>query len=314
MELPVTFDDLSRYSGTTPYYNKDGEDTLWETLLYGPADRAQLFEGLVLTYAYLKVVGDTRVVKHLVADRVDLCTWGNTYPYRVRILNTLNDNHDYFYVKKADASRLYGLELEHMLSPHRIDFLTDGETVVEQHVAGVPGERFIESYLQDSRLNAVRLAKEFVKFNERCLVRLLGDMHAGNYVVDVTPDLDDISYTLRAMDFDQQSYDGRLRVYLPQYYRENNPIVYLGMECMTPETSTQYRKEECSLIGNRAELSRKRLGRLLEAMQRSPLAPRENVVRLREELGNHWKTNVFGNCESMGALVGASIELVLAKK
>lgn len=309
-DLPVTFDDLGRYVDSIPYYNKDGEDTLWESLIYSPTEREQILDGLVQTYALLKVVGDRRFMKHLVADRIDLCTWGNTFPYRVRIRNTLNDNHDYIYVKKADSSRIFGLELEHLLSPHRIDFLSDGQTVIEEHVSGIPGEKFVASHLDDGHLNPVRLAKEFVKFNERCIVRLLGDMHAGNYVVDVTPDLDDVSYTLRAMDFDQQSYDGRVRVYLPQYYRENNPIVYLGMKCMTPETSTQYREEERTLIGNRAAMEENRLRLLLAAMETAELAPWKNVLQLRAELGEYWKTRAFEHCESMGALVWASLELL----
>ncbi len=308
--LPVTFGDLGRYVDSISCYNKDGEDTLWETVLYGATERAAIFDGLVQTYALLKVVGDRRFMKHLVTDRIDICTWGNTHPFRVRILNTLNGNHDYIYVKKADASRIYGLELEHMLSPHRIDFLTDGETVIEEHVSGIPGEIFIQSYLEDKNLNPVRLAKEFVKFNERCIVRLLGDMHAGNYVVDVTPDLDDVSYTLRAMDFDQQSYDRRARVYLPQYYRQNNPIVLLGMKCMTTETSKQYREEERTMIGNRAAIERDRLERLLAVMEQAELAPPENVVNLREELGEYWKIDAFAGCSSMGALVRTSLGLL----
>ncbi len=310
IELPVTFEDLGRYVDSIPVYNKDGEDTLWETAIYPPTERALILDGLVQTYALLKVVGDRRFMRHLVADRIDICAWGNTNPFRVRILNTLNDNHDYIYIKKADASRIYGLELEHLLSPHRIDFLTDGKTVVEEHVSGIPGENFIAQYLDDKNLNEVRLAKEFVKFNERCIVRLLGDMHAGNYVVDVTPDLDNVAYTLRAMDFDQQSYDGRCRVYLPQYYRQNNPIVFLGMRTMTKETFKQYREEERVLIGHRAEMEHERLRHLLSIMEADDLAPIENVHKLRGELGQHWKTDVFGRCESMGALVRASLGLV----
>lgn len=309
-ELPVSFDDLGRYVDSVPCYNKDGEDTLWETLIYAPSERTAIFEGLAQTYALLKVVGDRRFMKHVVIDRIDLCTWGNTFPYRARVLNTLNDNHDYIYVKKADASRLFGLELEHLLSPHRIDFLSDGETVIEQHVSGIPGERFVASYLDRNHLNPVRLAKEFVKFNERCIVRLLGDMHAGNYVVDITPDLDDVSYTIRAMDFDQQSYDGRVRVYLPQYHRPNNPIVIIGMECTTPETSIQYREEERTLISKRAAMEIERLLALLAAMESIQLAPRKNVLQLRGELGEYWRTNAFDRCESMGSLVRASLSLL----
>ena len=177
--LPVAFDDLSRYTESIPVYNKRGDDTLWETVLYSATERETIDRALVKTYATLKVKGDISLVEHLVTDRVDICTWGNTQPFRVRILNTLNENFDYFYVKRADASRLYGLELEHILSPNRIEFMFDGDTVVEEHIAGLPGHEFIKGYLNHSHLDEVRLAKEFVKFNERCFLRLLGDMHAG---------------------------------------------------------------------------------------------------------------------------------------
>ena len=75
------------------------------------------------TYAALRSGGDLSTVEHLYVDRVDLCLYGNTLPFRVRIVNRLNENFDYFYVKRADASRVYGLELEHVLSPNAVHFL-----------------------------------------------------------------------------------------------------------------------------------------------------------------------------------------------
>jgi hypothetical protein len=67
------------------------------------------------------------------------------------------------------------------------------------------------------------LPKEFVKFNERCFVRLLGDMRSYNFVVNITPDIEDYQYRIRAIDFDQQSYEGRRNLYLPQFFKENLP-------------------------------------------------------------------------------------------
>src|SRR5690606_38551539 len=132
--------------------------------------------------ARLRVRGDDSLMRHLVTDRVDVCSYGNTQPFRVRIRNKINENFDYFYVKRADASRIYGLELEHILSPNRIAFLHDEDTLIEEHVSGIPGDVFCAEYLQHDRLDEVRVAKEFVKFNERCFLRLLGDMHSGNWV------------------------------------------------------------------------------------------------------------------------------------
>lgn len=57
---------------------------------------------------------------------------------------------------------------------------------MEEHIAGVPGDVFIRDYLGRDDLNRVRIAKEFVKFSERCFIRLLGDMRSYNYVMDVT--------------------------------------------------------------------------------------------------------------------------------
>ena len=308
--IPIHFEDLGRYQETVSVYDKHGRDTLWETVLYGGVDRERISKSLVETYASLKVMGDMSLMKHLVTERVDVCTWGNTKPYRIRILNTLNENFDYFYIKKADASRIYGLELEHILSPSRIEFLCDGDTVVEQHVSGIPARDFIKDYLTDSKLDEVRLAKEFVKFNERCLLRLLGDMHAGNFVVDITPDFDETVYSLRAIDFDQQSYDGRCHVYLPQYYKVNNPLVFLSMRCMTEETYAQYRNEERTLMGNRARVEKDRLDSLLESMCEENLAPRQNVQHLRADLAEYHKDQRFLGAESMGDLVRCSLALL----
>jgi hypothetical protein len=305
--LPVRYQDLLRYGDTTPVYDKRGRDTLWETCLYPSSERRQIHRALVRIYAMLRVHGDTSLMRHLVTDRVDVCSYGNTQPFRVRILNTLNENFDYFYIKRADASRIYGLELEHLLSPNRIDFLYDDETLIEEHISGIPGDVFCKYHLSDAHLDEVRLAKEFVKFNERCFVRLLGDMHSGNWVVDMTPDFDETVYRIRAIDFDQQSYEGRYRVYMPQYYRENNPIIELGVKCMTPETVRQYQQEERTLIVHRARSERQRLDDLLTVMKKDRISTPERVEELREGLGYHYQDGKFVHCQSMGELVEYSL-------
>jgi hypothetical protein len=306
-DLPVRYEDLTRYGDTTPVYDKHGRDTLWETVLYPPSERRHIHQALVETYAELKVKGDARLMRHLATDRIDVCSYGNTQPFRARIVNRVNENFDYIYIKRADASRLYGLELEHLLSPNRIEFLIDGETIVEEHIVGIPGDVFCRDYLSDAHLDGVRLAKEFVKFNERCFARLLGDMHAGNYVVTVIPDFDETQYRLRAIDFDQQSHEGRYRVYMPQYYRENNPIIEMGIKCMTPESVRQYQQEERTLLVHRARTEEARLQSLLTVMSADRIAPLENVSLLAEGLAGHYDDPSFAPLQSMGALVRRSI-------
>jgi hypothetical protein len=189
MDLPVTYEDMLKYEDSFPLISKSGEDTLWQTLIYEQQFGRALYDGLKKIYVLLRSGGDESILPNLYIDRVDFCTFGNTKPMRVRIVNQYNDNHDYFYVKKADASRVYGLELEELLSPNHINFLVHEDTLIEEHIIGVPGDDFIRDYLPHPDLHEVRLAKEFIKFNERSFVRLLGDMRAYNYVVEVTPAL-----------------------------------------------------------------------------------------------------------------------------
>ncbi len=135
----------------------------------------------------------------------------------------------------------------------------------------------MRDHLQGSVFNHIRLAKEFVKFNERCFVRLLGDMRSYNFVVAVTPDIEGSQFRLRAIDFDQQSYEGRQNFYLPQYFRENNPIIFLGIEHMEPETVKQYQLEERSLIAARAKVEWSRLSELLTIMRTDAISPSDKI-------------------------------------
>jgi len=311
VKLPVHYDDIAQFDSAITLYDKQGRDTLWETVFYAPHRIDEIYRGLKVMYAELKIGGDQSVTRHLTVDRVDLCAYANTRPFRVRIVNTLNDNFDYFYIKRADASRIYGLELEHILSPNRISYLSSGDTIIEEHIAGIPGNQFIQQHLKDNTLNGIRLVKEFVKFNERCFVRLLGDMHSSNFVIIATQDFDEIHYRIRAIDFDQQSYEGKRTVFLPQYFKQNNPIIELGYNRLTPESVRQYQSEEKSMIASRLNTTGNRIFALTDIMAEDSIAPDENVVNLRNQLASHYQNSVFYACHTMGDLVKESLRLVL---
>jgi hypothetical protein len=311
IELPIAYSDLDHYQNTMPLYSKTGKDTLWETVFYSPAEMEEINEGLCLTYALLKTEGDLTVMDHLYVDRIDYCPFGNSKPFRVRITNRFNDNYDYFYVKKADASRIYGLELEHILSPNRISYIVDKDTIIEDHIAGIPGDVFITDWLNDPQLNRVRLAKEFVKFNERCFVRLLGDMRSYNYVVDITPDFDDIQYRIRAIDFDQQTYEGNRTMYLPQFFKDNNKIVTFCSELLDNKTIRQYQREERALIANRIKVSRYRLKDLSDCMEQDTISMPEKVNQLKSELAEYFADPSFLECNSMGEIVRTRLFILL---
>ena len=311
-ELPVTYKELMRFTNAVPLIDTSGKDTLWETVFFEQNEMAHVHESLKKIYALLKSSGDVSVIEHLYIDRIDLCTYGNTKPFRIRIVNRINDLFDYFYIKISDASRIYGLELEHLISPNKINFLVRGETLVEEHIQGIPGDDFIKNHLKDQTFHAMRLAKEFVKFNERCLVGLLGDMHSSNFVVEVIPDFDEIYYRIRAIDFDQQAYDGRRAIYMPQYFKQNNPIIHLGINRMDPTLEMQYQKEERSLIATRlrSSVSGPSIRKLLNAMMADQIAPEENVVSLRQELARLYQDNQFLSCKNMGEILYTSLKFV----
>ena len=313
VELPLVYDDLLSYTSSIPLLDFDGNDTLWETIFYGEMDTRSIHKALTRIYAILKTDGDEKVLEHLSVARIDYCTFGNSKPFRIRIINRLNDNYDHFYVKRADSSRIYGLELEDLLSPNRVIYLVDGATLIEEHIAGIPGDDFMKKYLDESDFNQIRIAKEFVKFNERCFVRLLGDMRSYNYVVDITPDIAGMQYRLRAIDFDQQSYEGRKNFYLPQYFKDNNPIIFVGIRHMKMETVRQYQLEERSLIATRVKAARNRLNKLLRIMSKDVISSQDKVERLKKELARHHKTKEFANCKTMGDIVLTNIQLLLAK-
>jgi len=313
VKLPVSYRDLLRITYSVPLLDKTGKNTLWEKVSYDIKEWQFIREGLVKLYAILKTEGDLSFSKHLDVARIDYCTFGNSHPFRIRIVNKFNDNYDYYYVKQADASRIYGLELEHILSPNRITFLTDKETLVEEHIPGIPGDLFIINQLHEPSTNQIRFAKEFVKFNERCFVRLLGDMRSYNFVVDITPDVEDFQYRIRAIDFDQQSYEGRKNLYLPQFFKENLELVELAKKILNKDSIDQYQAEERTMIAFRVASTRRRTMDLLSIMGRDNISKPEKVEQLKKELGEHFKTKQFDRCRSMGQIVKVHLKQNLGR-
>ncbi len=309
-KLPLAYNDLLRHDGLMAQHDAHGRETLWTTVMLRPSEMEDIHERLV--HLYQMIVADGRMVDHLRVASIDFCAYGNSQPFRIKILNQINDNHDYYYIKKADASRVYGLELEHMLSPNRINYMVDGATLVEEHIIGVPGDDFIQDPARyGGNLNPVRLSKEFVKFNERCFARLLGDMRAYNFVVDVIQDFDQVQYRLRSIDFDQQSHEGRHRIYLPQFYKENLPYVQFARRHIDHESTVQYSNEERSLLRKRYRLSQARLEDLLAAMRTDRISTPEQVHQLAAELAELHHVPAMAACTNMGELLGRHLKLRL---
>ncbi|MES1222140.1 MAG: hypothetical protein ABUT20_41985 [Bacteroidota bacterium] len=313
VKLPVSYNDLLRFTYSVPLKDKNGQNTLWETVVYDMREWEFIREGLIKIYAILKTEGDLSFAKHLDVARIDFCFFANSNPFRVRIVNKFNDNYDHYYIKIADASRIYGLELEDLLSPNRMSYFTNLNTLVEEHIPGIPGDIFINQLMNDPLTNKIRLAKEFVKFNERCFVRLLGDMRSYNFVVEITPDIEDYQYRIRTIDFDQQSYEGRKNLYLPQFFKENYSLVELSLKHLNKDSIEQYQSEEKTMMAFRVVSSRYRLMELLNIMSKDNLSSPEKLAQLKTELNEYLNTTAFNKCKSMGQVVKTHLKQTLQK-
>jgi hypothetical protein len=310
-ELPLEYEDLMRYESAFPLLDEDGNDTLWQSVSYGQSFAGEIFRGLLEIYAILTSGGVSESIQHLSVHRIDYCLFGNSHPFRIKIINLANDNYDYYYIKKADASRIYGLELEHILSPNKINYFVFHQTLVEEHIMGIPGDIFPQQIKDWKKHSKVRLAKEFVKFNERTFFRLLGDMRDYNFVVDMTPDFDQVQYRIRAIDFDQQSYEGNPKIYMPQFFKENNPYVQLAMEVLTEKSIKQYQKEERALTFKRIQLQFYQFKQLMKTMSSDTISTSKKIEELAQGLNEYHKTKLFSGTARMGQIVQLNLQLCL---
>lgn len=312
IKTPLFYDDLLRFQGSITIYDDSGNDTLWVSTFYTESDRAEIDLSLKKMYTVLHADGSDVLIPYLTIDRIDYCTFGNTKPFRVKVRNILNDNYIYLYIKKADASRIYGLELENLLSPNHINFLVHENTLIEEHILGIPGDEFIRDHLDNcSKQDKKQIAKEFVKFNERCFVRLLGDMRSYNYVMVLTHDFDRIQYRIRAIDFDQQSYEGNVKVYKPQFLKENNKLVEMTLELLQEESIEQYKTEERSLLAKRAGSENDRLTELMECMKADTISSPEKIKELKKGLFKLTGDVNFKKSSNMGEILSSALDFII---
>ncbi|WP_298776229.1 hypothetical protein [uncultured Empedobacter sp.] len=304
----IEYDDLMRFSGCVALEDKEGNDTHWLGVYYTDSEHQEIQDSLNRIYTYLHSDGDEESLPYLVVDSIDYCTFGNSKPFRIRVRNILNDNYTNFYIKQADASRIYGLELEDILSPHRINFLVYKNTLIEEHILGIPGDVFIKNDLDKCNdLEKNQIAKEFVKFNERCFIGLLGDMRSYNYVVIPIHDFDQVIYRIRPIDFDQQCYEGNLKIYRPQYFKENRVMVDLVNDRLKPNSIDQYRKEVKSLITKRISNSSKRFRDLMKIIKKDTISKDENIEQLRKGFAKFYKDQSYEECKTMGEILHKAI-------
>ena len=75
-ELPITYDDLSRYEDLMPIMDDNGKNTLWYSVLYRKDEISYFQQALVRIYQLLIADGDE--IPYLKIESIDFCSFGNS--------------------------------------------------------------------------------------------------------------------------------------------------------------------------------------------------------------------------------------------
>ena len=296
--VPVAYTDLFHYRYTNAIRDIDGRHTHWENVVYDASLLSTLQQQLTDTYCLLMQLDN----HSFTITAIDFCEYANSMPFRITLDNSLTGQIHYYYIKAADSSRIFGLELEHLLTANTTHYLYHNNTLIEQHIDGIPGDEFTKEINQLSTEEKSQLAEAFLRFNERSFVRLLGDMRSYNFVT-IKTGIVQKPYQIRAIDFDQQCYEGRLNLYLPQFYKENIEYLQLVTATFTSQQIEQIRLQERVELELFAQDNRVKLNHLLQAMVAEEISDNYKVLTLRNELNQYFKTNHFSDCTTMGAIV-----------
>ena len=160
-------------------------------------------------------------------------------------------------------------------------------------------------------MEKAQIAKEFVKFNERCMIRLLGDMRSYNYVIIPTHDFDKVVYKIRPIDFDQQCFEGNLQVYRPQFFKENNEIMNIIKEKLERNSVNQYKIEERSILAKRILSSLDRSKEIIKCMIEDKISEDNKINLLSRQIYELTSDKNFKKAKGMGEIMKASFDYIL---
>ena len=64
-KLPIAYKDLLGYHESYPLYDKFGNSTLWDTLMYHDIEISDLKQQPTMLYSLLNTEGDMQIIQHL---------------------------------------------------------------------------------------------------------------------------------------------------------------------------------------------------------------------------------------------------------
>jgi hypothetical protein len=135
-------------------------------------------------------------------------------------------------------------------------------------------------------------------------------MRSYNYVIVPIHDFDQVIFKIRAIDFDQQSYEGNLKIYMLQFFKENYKMVKMVQNRIQEESIEQYKIEERSIVAKRMISNKTRINALLDCMQTDELSINKHIDQLKEEIYNYSLDKDFRKSKSMGEIVRTILAFV----
>jgi len=143
------------------------------------------------------------------------------------------------------------------------------------------------------------------------MIRMLGDMRSYNYVIVPTHDFDHVVYKIRAIDFDQQSYEGKFNIYRPQFFKENFKMVELVSESFQKLSINQYKIEERSILVKRLKSFHDRMDELLACLLEDSISNQENINQLKLKIYQYTQEAKFKNCKNMGEILKNALDFLV---
>ena len=137
-------------------------------------------------------------------------------------------------------------------------------------------------------------------------------MRSYNYVIVPIHDFDQVIYKIRAIDFDQQSYEGEFSLYRPQLFKDNEPIIDLVKNKLLVESINQYKIEERAIVVKRLLGSKNKIESLIESMKFDKISSDEKVNKLTQQIYFLTKDNSFKNLKSMGEVLEKSFNYLIS--
>jgi aspartate carbamoyltransferase regulatory subunit len=128
-------------------------------------------------------------------------------------------------------------------------------------------------------------------------------MRSYNYVITPIHDFDKIIYKIRAIDFDQQSFEGNLKVYNLQFMKENLKMVQMVGERLQNSSINQYKIEERSYIAKRMISSPDRIQHIVRCMIHDTISFPHHIERLKNDLIGYVGDVEFKKCNNMGEIL-----------